>query len=127
VVDVLLLTEGEEKSGRTMAATLFQMSRVLAVGGLYDQEELKNSKEREGSSTVTLALTPQECEVLLYAQNRGKIHLTLRSPEDKQLADLKSANFSSMMALLKSPGGSQAQVVEIIRGSDKQKLELKKH
>jgi pilus assembly protein CpaB len=123
VVDVLLLTEGEEKNGRAMAATLFQLVRVLAVGSLYDQEELKG-KEREGFSTVTLALSPQECEVLLYAQNRGKIHLTLRSPEDKQMADLKSANYASILARLKAPGEGKAQVVEIIRGSDKQKLEL---
>jgi pilus assembly protein CpaB len=77
---------------RVFVTTLFQNVMVLAVGS--DLGEVRTTspddpmaalaqQERERFSTVTLALTPQQAQDLVLAQDIGDISLALRSFRDE--------------------------------------------
>jgi pilus assembly protein CpaB len=111
-VDVLLLSG--ESDHRAMAATLFQAAAVLAVGSQYAPDD---KGQAEGGSTVTLALSPQDCEIALFAQSKGRLQLSLRATGDRETRDLRSVDFSAVLARLgSSPGRRPGGSVEIIRG-----------
>jgi pilus assembly protein CpaB len=93
-VDVLAtvkLGSAQGASGqRTFVTTLFQNVLVLAVGsdlgevrtrpkGGNDTLGAIQQQEREKFSTVTLALTPQQAQDLILAQDVGDLTLALRS------------------------------------------------
>jgi pilus assembly protein CpaB len=114
-VDVLLLT-GDDGT-KAMAATLFQGVQVLAVGGQYAVDE---KGPAEGGNTVSLALTPHECEVALFAQSRGRLHLTLRPTGDDQNVELAAADYSAVLAKVTSgETRRRSSGVEIIKGSSR--------
>jgi len=114
-VDVLYLNaEGE---GRSMAATLFQCVRVLAVGSQYAPDE---KGPAEGGSTVTLALSPGDSEIALFAQSHGRLQLSLRASGDRETEALRTADFSSVLSRISSsPMGKPEASIQIIRGGDK--------
>jgi pilus assembly protein CpaB len=78
---------------RTFVTTLFQNVMVLAVGS--DLGEVRTTapnqdpmaalaqQEKERFSTVTLALTPQQAQDLVLAQDIGDVSLALRSFRDE--------------------------------------------
>jgi pilus assembly protein CpaB len=77
---------------RVFVTTLFQNVMVLAVGS--DLGEVRTTspddpmaalaqQERERFSTVTLALTPQQAQDLVLAQDIGDVSLALRSFRDE--------------------------------------------
>jgi pilus assembly protein CpaB len=78
---------------RTFVTTLFQNVMVLAVGS--DLGEVRTTapnqdamaalaqQEKERFSTVTLALTPQQAQDLVLAQDIGDVTLALRSFRDE--------------------------------------------
>lgn len=77
-VDVLAIF-----SAPSITVTLFQDILVLAVGQRIVAEPEERRPRREevlgiGRETVTLALTPQEVQILILATEQGKIRLTLR-------------------------------------------------
>lgn len=88
---------------KTFVTTLFQNVLVLAVGG--DLGEVRNTganqdamamlaqQEREKFSTVTLALTPQQVQDLVLAQDIGDVTLALRSfREGAEVASIPRSN-----------------------------------
>jgi len=112
-VDILLMAG--ESEARSMASTLFQSVAVLAVGSQYAPDE---KGPAEGGSTVTLALSPQDCEIALFAQSRGRLQLSLRATGDRETQELKSVDFAAVLSRLGSSAGRHAGGgVEIIRGS----------
>lgn len=123
---------------------LFQNVLVLAVGrdmgaavaeGRYDKAETK-----EYSPIITLALTPQEANLLSFVQEQGKIHLVLRSPLDPQVAAVAPVGIGDLTMFLQSiipqpPRPEHAQegqeeptvteYVEIYRGLNKERVPLR--
>ena len=97
--------EGERAGITTL--TLLQNVTVLAVGlevgrKRVDIEETHSTSAmlRRGYNTVTLSLTPQEAEMIIFAQARGKITLVLRNPEDLEvIADMPKITMSSILQL----------------------------
>jgi pilus assembly protein CpaB len=90
-------SEGEdnETDTETTTYTVFQDVLVLAAGG---ETHEKDSEEREVVDTVTLLVTPQQAEVVAWANLNGTFHLTLRSPLDEEkleLEDYGPANFET--------------------------------
>jgi pilus assembly protein CpaB len=56
----------------------------------YSSAEAKT----KGYNTVTLALTPKEVEMIVFASQKGKLYHSLRNYEDAQFQDdLQSVNF----------------------------------
>lgn len=95
-VDVLVTYTGDEvNEGETATYTVFQNIRVLATGEFHQEME---DAESVLVSTVTLAVTPEQAEVLAYFYLNGSFHLTLRFPADEAVAvlqDYGAANFDT--------------------------------
>lgn len=81
----------------TLTLTILQNVVVLATGTDYSQAPTMTRAgmgRSKSYSTVTLELTPKEVEMIIFAAQKGKIHLSLRSVEDTQVeARLQSVNF----------------------------------
>jgi len=83
----------------TVTLTVLQDVTVLATGQTTSRQQLMGQRGRgrnsSGYSSVTLEVTPQESELLVFAQQmKGSLTLALRHPSDvswKQ--DLPSVNF----------------------------------
>jgi pilus assembly protein CpaB len=126
---------------------LFQNVLVLAVGqnigapaaprgegGRYAPTEEK----REASPLITLALTPQEANLIAFIQEQGRIRLILRSPADSQIQLVQPANWDTLFQYLnlmpqqQTPKEAEAApqqesaagYVEIYRGLNKEIVPL---
>jgi len=85
----------------TVTLTLLQNVTVLAVG---QQLSTTIDEGRRGSSytSLTLSITPEEAELLVFAQQKGKLTFTLRNPRDVDFSsDGKSINFQYLHQHLK--------------------------
>lgn len=63
---------------------LFQDVLILAVGQEFTSMPGEKKAEKTLSPVITLALSPQEANLIAFIQEQGKIRLILRSPEDTQ-------------------------------------------
>lgn len=85
-VDVLL-TSGKGDDGST--TTLIQNVLALSVGGnIQRAEDEESTKSWSGGGTsVTVSVTMAQAQLLTQAQQRGRLTLTLRNPDDIALVD----------------------------------------
>ncbi len=91
-VDVLISYEDANINEMLTTYTVFQNIKVLAAGG----ETRERDTEAQGVvSTVTLAVTPAQAEVLAFAYLKGTFHLTLRFPLDEESVELESYSFEN--------------------------------
>lgn len=89
-VDVVgFFTDPRGKRRETIARTLLENVEVAAVGQRISADEEDKSKAKSGSSTsakparaVTLFVKPQDVPALLWAEQRGKLKLSMRGVED---------------------------------------------
>lgn len=70
-----------------MTVTMMQNVQVLAVYGSSSQAG--EDGEKKDSGTITLALEPEDVELLTNAEAMGSLKLSLRSPVDEAVIDLK--------------------------------------
>jgi pilus assembly protein CpaB len=80
----------------TITLTLLQKVKVLATGTAMKDAVAAPGRgaSQKGYSTVTLALTPKEVEMIIFASQKGRLSLSLRNTEDTQFVDqLQSVNF----------------------------------
>lgn len=137
-VPVPTMTPEGKQATTTSTMLLFQDTLVLAVG--QDFASVSGSaddkrKERTSSPVITLALSPQEANLIAFVQEQGKIRLILRSPEDTQTQPAVPASWEALwmatMPQLFQQKGQDAQqaitepvkqrsTVEIFRGSNKE-------
>lgn len=117
---------------------LFQNVLVLAKGqetgfpvrdeSRYKQEERKDVP----SSLITLALAPQEANLVTFVQEQGKIRLTLRSPTDAKIENVQAASWETLFQYLFPKEREQVKpespkdYVEIYRGLSKERVPLAK-
>jgi Flp pilus assembly protein CpaB len=70
----------------TVTITILQDVTILATGQLMSRRpsEMEGVNDRFGSqySSVTVAVTPREAEMLVFSQQKGKLSLALRNRED---------------------------------------------
>jgi pilus assembly protein CpaB len=109
-VDVLgtFAFPSQDKPGEmeTVTLSVLQDVTILATGQTTARQQLSGRKGQRrssgGYSSVTLEVTPQESELLVFAQQmKGSLTLTLRHPRDvtwKQ--DLPSVNFDYLQNAL---------------------------
>lgn len=126
-VDVLWTFQVPQPGGQTMepvTMTLFQSVTVLAVG----DEMIGQSTGQKAAGTdytVTLAMTPQEAALLLYAREQGRVQLSLRPPTDKdtQVAVAPASMASVMESVLGPTQGQQPakleRTVEVFKGLER--------
>lgn len=107
-VDILASFELEDalESRQNMTATLAQNVLVLAVG--YDIGEVSKSQEKRKDAfggeatpakTVTLSLTPEQAQQVLFAQHHGELVLALRPQWDETPVDLSPTTTSTLLGV----------------------------
>jgi pilus assembly protein CpaB len=108
---------------------LFQDVLVLAVGQEFTNVPGGEKKERVLSPVITLALQPQEANLIAFVQEQGKIRLILRSPEDTQVQPAMPASWDALLRTVMPQAFQQAgtkeipkpkKTVEIYRGLQKE-------
>ncbi len=120
----------EVQGGDTVTMMLFQNVSVLAVGNQMIGRPT-DSKESGDKYTVTLAMTPQEASLLMYARTQGNIQLSLRPRNDKgEPVAVPPANSRAVMeAVLGKAVGVDTpkppRTVEIFRGLDRSVVPVK--
>lgn len=125
--------EGKQVTQMT-TMPLFQDVLVLAVGQEFSSTTYGLSGEKKDEKkiapAITLALGPQEANIISFVQEQAKIRLVLRSPEDTQVQPAVPTSWDTVLRAV-VPQAFQQQVVpkeiprpkkqvEIYRGSQKE-------
>ncbi|MDD5281748.1 MAG: Flp pilus assembly protein CpaB [Candidatus Omnitrophica bacterium] len=126
-------------SSQVAVVPLFQNVLVLAVGqntgSVGKTGSRYDEKETSSSGLITLALGPQEANLIAFVQEQGKMRLTLRSPADASVEQVVPASwetlFQYIMPQQKPVEVKEAPVVdtateyvEVFRGLKKEKVSL---
>ena len=82
---------------RQITTFVFQNIAVLATGQKLSQGEQKNSEEPVPYNTVTLALTPDQAETLMYLEGQP-IRLLLRAPNDDEIVSISPKSDSEVVS-----------------------------
>ncbi|MDD3117633.1 MAG: Flp pilus assembly protein CpaB [Victivallales bacterium] len=78
----------------TLTLTLLQNVVVLAVGDDMGRAFSLDNKPDKHYSSVTLCPTPREVEMIVFAEQKGKLSLSLRNYEETEIVpELPSINF----------------------------------
>ncbi len=127
-VDLLgVFTIPTPQGSQALTVTLLQHVLVLAVGQeVVDQPpsaKAHGAGAGEGPMVVTLALSPQETEMVLFAREQGKLQLSLRPKADKAVVDLPPFSMNTLAGLInpasnqpKAPEAPKQKEVEVFRG-----------
>lgn len=141
MIPVPVTTPEGKQATQVATFPLFQNVLILAVGqelGTLLKQESRYAKEekREASPLITLALSPQEANLIAFVQEQGKIRLILRSPTDSQVQAISPANWDTLFQyvmpnlvqqkgeVLKEEKPEAGHYIEIYRGSKKEKIPL---
>jgi len=98
-VDVLLTfreTEGASGKGVLKTATILQDVKVIAIGSDFSLD-----KKNTNYSSITLALMPEEAELLTFAKEKGKISFALRALGDRTKEKVKQISFADLLNQIK--------------------------
>ncbi len=128
-------------SNQMAVVPLFQNVLVLAVGqktGFAGKAENRyGENESFSGGLITLALGPQEANLVAFVQEQGKIRLTLRSPADANVEPVVPASWDTLFQYImpqqkitevkETPAVDTAsEYVEVFRGLNKEKVSLSK-
>jgi len=80
-VDVLVTIDQTAQQQLATTKTILQNIEVVAAGVKTEQRDQEN-KPNTDQQTITLLVDPPSAEKMALAMHEGKIHLTLRNPED---------------------------------------------
>jgi pilus assembly protein CpaB len=111
-VDILSTVRSQE-TGEEATITLLQNITILATGG----QLAGGSAERGRYNTLTVLVTLEEAELIVFAQKRGDLMVVLRNPEDiETFKEIPKVTFKDIM---KSEYRKQIQVkrdrIEVIK------------
>ncbi len=94
-IDILISFEDVEVNQSLTTYTYFQNVKVLATGS---ETRERDTEEPVGANTLTLLVTPEQAEALVFVNFNTDLWLTLRSPLDENIVELDSYNFESFEA-----------------------------
>lgn len=111
-IDILSTVRSQE-TGEEATITLLQNITILATGG----QLAGGPAERGRYNTLTVLVTLEEAELLVFAQKRGDLAVVLRNPEDiETFKEIPKVTFKDIM---KSDYRKQIQVkrdrIEVIK------------
>jgi len=114
-VDVLFTSNDQgqdDSSGGGATVMLLQNVEILAVDRrLYVSSDTKT--ETSEIRSVTLLVTPDQANMLDLAQNKGILHLALRSRKDDLTADTKPALLKDLRFQQEKPSPPPTQAVAV--------------
>ena len=98
-VDVLLTYEKNEgKQAQNTTAVILQSAQVVAVGTDFNAASVKKY------NTITLAVTPEEAELLTFAASRGRISFTLRPAGETMKEKIGITDFAGLLNQIRING-----------------------
>lgn len=110
-VDVLVTIDQTAQQQIAITKTILQNIEVLAAGVKTEQRDQEN-KPNTDLQTITLLVDPPAAERMALAMHEGKIHLTLRNPEDVDTTKVASIDTRGLMgsAAPAAPSGGGRRV-----------------
>ena len=128
-VDVIGAFEDAGNRG-VFSATVIQYCQLLAFDGDFSGNRKKDAgllPGPVGRSNATLLVEPADAEALAFAENKGRLRLSLRNPGDAKYAQLKTTSFSNLLrnTARENPKPQEGPLLEIIRGTDGEKVRIK--
>jgi Flp pilus assembly protein CpaB len=90
-VDVIAVLRESRANPLPTAKTILKAVRVFAVNAEMGRS-LDRDKTLDAARTVSLLLTPEQVEKLTMASDMGTIKLSLRSPDDAEVAETAGCN-----------------------------------
>ena len=84
------------------------------------------------NALITLALTPQEANLIAFVQEQGRVRLTMRSPADAKVKPMAPASWDTFFQHIASQGQDNGstedtnEYVEVLRGLNKERVPLSK-
>jgi len=106
-------TTQEQRESPLTTYPLFQHVLVLAVDQETDVYPTPGTKEQAG--TVTLALSPQEANIISFMEEKGRIRLFLRSPKDEKATRMFPTDWDAALNVI---------LPDDYRGPSKKKVEI---
>jgi len=95
-VDVLVTIDQTAQQQIATTKTILQNIEVLAAGVKTEQRDQEN-KPNTDLQTITLLVDPPAAERMALAMHEGKIHLTLRNPEDTDSSKVASLDTRELL------------------------------
>lgn len=143
IIPVPMQTADGKQVNQLALIPLFQNVLVLAVGQETNAEpaaiesRAKKEETRESSPLITLALSPQEANLISFVQEQGKIRLVMRSPTDAQPSAVQTITAGNLATFFQTvlppditgiepPPSPNEDFVEIYRGLNREKVSLSK-
>ena len=117
---------------------LFQNVLVLAVGretggagAAQEGRYGRPSSSEGGNPLITLALSPEEANLLSFAEEQGKIRLVLRSPMDAKVEPTQLATWDTLFQYIMPQSPKKAApeptgYIEVYHGMQKEKIPVYK-
>ncbi|MCA9401217.1 MAG: Flp pilus assembly protein CpaB [Candidatus Omnitrophica bacterium] len=118
IVDIIaelnMPDQDNPKVKQKVTSVLFQKVLVLAVGSRFNpavQAPQKYAQQQKARSLhITLAVTPEEAGLLTFAQRRGKLQLTLRSPIEEETQVIQVASWDALSDFVLENQGTELLV-----------------
>jgi len=139
VIQIPVQGQDGRVTGQIAIIPLFQNVLVLAVGqntgaaapaGRYTESAPVATSG--GNVLITLALGPQEANLVAFVQEQGKMRLVMRSPADAKIEPIAPATWDSFFQyVMPQPEAAAPMVdtneyIEIVRGLSKERMPLSK-
>ncbi len=109
-VDIVRVEPGQN-GHPSEAETVLQDVLVLASGQVFTRPEDKSIK----SSTVTLAVTPEQVDILVAAKAKGVLTLSLRGINDHEMAEIKKKPKEVEMPKVVAPAPPPPDVPVVVK------------
>lgn len=105
IIGIFTIPGPEGGKGAPVTVMLLQKVLTLATGGSFSEfQGGKEGGQARESNTLTLALTPQEAELLLFARTQGSLQYALRPKADSViLTDLPLMTGEALLSTILGP------------------------
>jgi pilus assembly protein CpaB len=97
-VDVLVTVDQQAQQQIATTKTILQNIEVVAAGVKTEQKD-QQDKPNTDQQTITVLVDPPSAERMALAMHEGKIHLTLRNPEDQDTTKVASIDTREMLGM----------------------------
>jgi len=94
----------------SVTAMIFQNIQILAINTNIDQPGTYAEQQKDPGLKVTVAVTPEEASLLVFAEKNGKLELALRSPNEKKPAMISAATWSTLAEYVLQNTGAELRV-----------------
>ena len=110
-VDVIAqLRMPSDEGPEEVTTVLFQNIQVLAIGTNFKpigNALTYQAQQQARTLIVTLALSPEEAGLMMFAKSNGRINLSLRSPEERGKQVLQVASWDTLAEYILENQGTQ--------------------